>query len=47
MHRWWSSCCLTAPEHACLIVTRDGSDEAERIKSDALHVMALAYCQRA
>jgi len=33
--------------HACLIVARDDSDDPERIKIDALQVMALAYRQRA
>jgi len=33
--------------HACLIVARDGSDDPERIKIDALQVMGLAYRQRA
>jgi hypothetical protein len=33
--------------HACLVVARDDSDDAERIKMDALRVMALAYRQRA
>jgi hypothetical protein len=32
--------------HACLIVARDGSDDPERIKMDALQVMALAYRER-
>jgi hypothetical protein len=32
---------------ACLIVARDGSDDPERIKMDALQVMALAYRKRA
>jgi hypothetical protein len=33
--------------HACLIVARDGSDDPERIKMDALQVMSLAYRERA
>jgi hypothetical protein len=33
--------------HACLIVARDGSDDPERIKIDALQVMGLAYRQSA
>ena len=33
--------------HACLVVARDGSDDPERIKIDALQVRALAYRQRA
>lgn len=28
--------------HACLIVSREDSDDPERIKNDALQVMALA-----
>ncbi len=32
--------------HACLIVAREDSNDAERIKRDALQVMALAYRQR-
>ena len=32
--------------HACLIVARDDSDDPERIKMDALQVMALAYRER-
>jgi hypothetical protein len=32
--------------HACLIVSSEVSDDAERIKSDALQVMALAYRER-
>jgi len=32
--------------HACLAVARDGSDDPERIKIDALQVMALAYRER-
>jgi hypothetical protein len=32
--------------HACLIVSREDSDDAERIKRDALQVMALAYRTR-
>jgi hypothetical protein len=33
--------------HACLIVAHEGSDDPERIKMDALQVMALAYRERA
>jgi hypothetical protein len=33
--------------YACLVVARDGSDDPERIKVDALQVMALAYRERA
>jgi hypothetical protein len=33
--------------HACLMVARDGSDDPERIKLDALQALALAYRQRA
>lgn len=32
--------------HAVLIVARDGSDDPERLKDDALQVMALAYRHR-
>jgi hypothetical protein len=32
--------------HACLIVAREDSNDAERIKRDALQVMALAYRER-
>ena len=31
--------------HACLVVAREGSNDPERIKADALQVMALAYRQ--
>lgn len=29
--------------HAVLVVARENSDDAERVKKDALQVMALAY----
>ena len=32
--------------HAVLIVAREDSDDAERLKNDALQVMALAYRHR-
>ena len=32
--------------HAVLIVTREDSDDPERLKNDALQVMALAYRER-
>ena len=32
--------------HACLIVSREDSVDPERIKMDALQVMALAYRRR-
>jgi len=32
--------------HACLAVAREGSDDSESIKVDALQVMALAYRDR-
>lgn len=32
--------------HAVLIVAREDSDDAERLKNDALQVMALAYRER-
>ena len=32
--------------HACLIVSREDSDDADQIKRDALQVMALAYRTR-
>jgi hypothetical protein len=32
--------------HAVLIVAREDSDDAERLKNDALRVMALAYRHR-
>jgi hypothetical protein len=33
--------------HACLVVCREDSDDAERIKNDAMQVMALAHRVRA
>jgi hypothetical protein len=33
--------------HAVLVVAREDSDDAERVKKDALQVMALAYRNRA
>jgi hypothetical protein len=33
--------------HACLVVAYEGIDDPERIKIDALQVMALAYRQSA
>jgi hypothetical protein len=32
--------------HACLVVCHEGCDDPERIKADALQVMALAYRTR-